>query len=162
MTSLRRMTRFRITACFLLTTVLAACTHSPADSGADAGTGRDGNTSPSAGTSGETKKEQATLPDWLRARIVEYERLPARGAPSSIWRITHQGSPAFYLVSPCCDQFNPLLDARGGEICSPSGGFTGAGDGKCPKPMDAGTEAIRVWVHPEEKHPPAVAPGLGR
>ncbi|MGN7833846.1 DUF6970 domain-containing protein [Pseudoxanthomonas sp. 22568] len=153
MTSPRRVTRFRITSCFLLSAALAACTHAPADSGAN------GNTT-SAGTTASTGQEP--LPDWLRARIADYERLPANGAPGSIWRITHQGSPAFYLVSPCCDQFNPLLDARGKEICSPSGGFTGAGDGKCPKPMDAGTEAIRVWVHPEEEHPPAAAPGLGR
>jgi hypothetical protein len=159
MTSPRRVTRFRITSCFLLSAALAACTHAPADSGADAGSGNNGNTT-SAATTASTG--QAPLPDWLRARIADYERLPASGAPGSIWRITHQGSPAFYLVSPCCDQFNPLLDARGKEICSPSGGFTGAGDGKCPKPMDAGTEAIRVWVHPEEEHPPAAAPGLGQ
>ncbi len=101
------------------------------------------------------------MPDWLRARIAIYERQPVRQAPGTIWRITHQGAPAFYVVSPCCDQFNPLLDAGGREICSPSGGFTGAGDGKCPRPMDPGTDAIRLWVHPQQPDPPATPPGLG-
>ena len=38
-----------------------------------------------------------------------------------------------YLFTPlCCDQFNRLYDAEGRFICAPSGGFGGAGDGKCP------------------------------
>lgn len=122
---------------------MAACAHAPA--GADPG----------------KAEKTSDTPDWLRARIAGYERQPARLAPSTIWRITHQGKPAFYLVSPCCDQFNPLLDAGGKEICSPSGGFTGAGDGKCPSPMDAGTRATRIWVHPDQQDPPTVPPGLG-
>ncbi|MGX5728942.1 DUF6970 domain-containing protein [Pseudoxanthomonas beigongshangi] len=121
---------------------LAACQHATADAALDP-----------AGS--------PQVPDWLRAKIAEYERQSTRQAPSTIWRITHQGAPAYYLVSPCCDQFNPLLDATGKEICSPSGGFTGAGDGKCPRPMDAGTGATRLWVHPEQRDPPAAPPGLG-
>ena len=39
--------------------------------------------------------------------------------------------------------------------------FTGAGDGKCPRPMDAGTRATRIWAHPDQQDPPAVPPGLG-
>lgn len=40
----------------------------------------------------------------------------------------------YYLVyAACCDQFNPLLDAYGQYVCSPSGGFTGRGDGSCPE-----------------------------
>nr|WP_295376372.1 hypothetical protein [Pseudoxanthomonas sp.] len=132
----------RMVASLLLPLGLVACLHAVTDAG--------------SGMAGSPQ-----LPDWLRAKITDYERQPARQAPSTIWRITHQGQPAYYLVSPCCDQFNPLLDANGREICSPSGGFTGAGDGKCPRPMDAGTDAVRLWAHPEQQDPPTTPPGLG-
>lgn len=34
---------------------------------------------------------------------------------------------------PCCDQMHPLYRLDGTYFCSPSGGFTGGGDGKCPQ-----------------------------
>ncbi len=44
----------------------------------------------------------------------------------------------YYLVyAACCDQFNSLLDAHGRYVCSPSGGFTGRGDGSCPELAEA-------------------------
>lgn len=91
----------------------------------------------------------AALPDWLSARIAGYERQPPHEAPAEIWRIRHRGAPAYFVVSPCCDQFNPLLDARGALLCHPSGGFTGAGDGRCPAPQDPGSEAVLLWSHPQ-------------
>ena len=103
-----------------------------------------------------------SLPEWLRVRIGEYEALPADRAPLGVWRITHNGQPAFYLLSPCCDQYNPLLSAEGNEICNPSGGFTGSGDGKCPKPMDQGTKAALVWSHPAATSQTDDPPGLMR
>lgn len=42
------------------------------------------------------------------------------------------GRPVYLFTPLCCDQFNPLYDAEGRFICAPSGGFGGAGDGKCP------------------------------
>ena len=103
-----------------------------------------------------------SLPEWLRMKIGEFETLPADRAPLGIWRITHNGQPAFYLVSPCCDQYNPLFSVEGSEICNPSGGFTGKGDGKCPKPMDQGTRAALVWSHPASAPQTDEPPGLMR
>lgn len=105
--------------------------------------------------------EEAPTPDWLRTRIGEYEKRPAHEVPSAIWRIRHQGAPAFFVVSPCCDQFDPLLDAKGEVLCNPSGGFTGRGDGKCPLPMDEGTEAELLWAHPASREKEHAPPGLG-
>ena len=104
----------------------------------------------------------SSLPEWLRAKIVQFEALPADRAPQGIWRITYNGQPAFYLQSPCCDQYNPLFSAQGNEICNPSGGFTGRGDGKCPKPMDQGTQASFVWSHPAATSQTDDPPGLMR
>ncbi|MDR6843220.1 DUF6970 domain-containing protein [Pseudoxanthomonas sacheonensis] len=103
-----------------------------------------------------------SLPEWLRLKIGEFETLPADRAPLGVWRITHNGQPAFYLLSACCDQYNPLFNAEGTEICNPSGGFTGRGDGKCPKPMDQGTKAALVWSHPAATSQTDEPPGLMR
>lgn len=43
------------------------------------------------------------------------------------------GGQVYYgFIAPCCDQFNPMFDARGKYICAPSGGYTGRGDERCP------------------------------
>ena len=97
------------------------------------------------------------LPGWLLTKIVQFD---ADHAPLGVWRITHHGQPAYYLLSPCCDQYNPLFSAEGREICNPSGGFTGRGDGICPKPMDPGTKATLVWSHPAATSQTDDPPGL--
>ena len=113
-------------------------------------------------TSPQSDPASTSLPGWLRAKIVQFEALPADRAPLGIWQITHNGQPAFYLLSSCCDQYNPLFNAQGNEICNPSGGFTGRGDGKCPKPMDQGTKAALVWSHPAMTSQTDDPPGLMR
>lgn len=102
----------------------------------------------------------SSLPEWLRGKIGQFEALPPDRAPLGIWQITHKGQPAFYLLSPCCDQYNPLFSAEGNEVCNPSGGFTGRGDGKCPNPMDQGTKATLVWSHPAAASLTDEPPGL--
>jgi hypothetical protein len=104
----------------------------------------------------------ASLPEWLRMKIGQFQALPADRAPLGVWRITHNGRPAFYLHSACCDQYNPLFSAEGSEICNPSGGFTGRGDGKCPQPMDRGTKATLIWTHPAATPQTDDPPGLIR
>lgn len=100
------------------------------------------------------------LPAWLQQAIAQYDAQPAADAPQSIWQITHRGVPAYYVVAPCCDRYNDLLDAMGHKICSPSGGFAGHGDGQCPAPVDPGTAVHLVWSNPRATSSP-VPVGLG-
>lgn len=88
------------------------------------------------------------LPWWLRERILQFEASPLNSTPVAIWQIVHRGKPAYFFLSPCCDQFNPLFNDAGQQICSPSGGLAGGGDGRCPGPMDKGTQATFIWAHP--------------
>lgn len=118
--------------------------------------------SSSAASTSQPSPSSTSLPEWLRVKIAQYEALPADRAPLGIWRIAHDGRAAYYLYSPCCDQYNPLLSAEGNEICNPSGGFTGRGDGKCPEPMDRGTKAALVWSHPASASQSDDPPGLMR
>ena len=61
---------------------------------------------------------------------------------------------------PCCDFFNPVLDMEGNEICSPSGGIAGHGDGNCYK-AGFGIPETLVWAHSRsgarERVPPQLA-----
>ncbi|MEO6277899.1 DUF6970 domain-containing protein [Roseateles sp.] len=60
-----------------------------------------------------------------------------------------------YLFTPlCCDQFNPLYDAEGRFICAPSGGFGGAGDGKCPAWAHGVARKLRLPQPPGEQSQP--------
>ena len=102
-----------------------------------------------------TSKADAPTPDWLRARTASYEAGPETEAPSAIWQIQHQGQTAYYVASPCCDQFNSLWNAKGDLVCHPDGGFTGRGEGMCPAPRDAGTPAKLIWSDPRKPAPDA-------
>jgi hypothetical protein len=94
-----------------------------------------------------SEQDDSIMPAWLVARIIDYEKGPADSAPTEIWKITHHGKPAYYFIQPCCDSFNPVYDTAGVEICNPTGGIAGHGDGKCPEPRDKDTEAEFVWSH---------------
>lgn len=64
------------------------------------------------------------------------------------WQIIEYeyGENKYYLVaSGCCDRFNPLFDSDCTEICNPSGGFSGAGDGKCPDWVATLTDGVIIW-----------------
>ncbi|RQP25529.1 DUF6970 domain-containing protein [Piscinibacter terrae] len=97
------------------------------------------------------------LPSWLVSKMKRYDGLPEEQAPLGIWQITREGQPAYLEIAPCCDQYNPLFDAKGQRICAPTGGFHGGGDMKCPNPADPRTKVRLVWVHPKsaDQNPPA-------
>ena len=87
------------------------------------------------------------LPAWLAALVADYDAQPARTAPAAVFALPWQGGTAYLVTAACCDQFNPLFDARGVLICHPSGGFTGRGDGKCPAPLPPDAQRREVWHH---------------
>ena len=70
---------------------------------------------------------------------------PPRRAPSS--RCAYGDGVAYYMQAGCCDQLDPLVDARGVLLCYPSGGFTGRGDGKCPGALPPAAGRREVWRH---------------
>jgi hypothetical protein len=53
-------------------------------------------------------------------------------APQAIYGYQFNEKQVFLVIAPCCDRYNPLFDAAGSELCAPSGGFAGNGDGRCP------------------------------
>lgn len=77
-------------------------------------------------------KLDTTLP-WLQAKIWEYQSKPVSNPARSVIKTMFEGKPVYYVPPICCDIPSELYAEDGKLICYPSGGFTGAGDLKCPK-----------------------------
>jgi len=99
----------RRAACLLLAMATAAC-------------GGPSNPAPSA------EQEQHA------AAIAALQRLALRLRKEPLLRhVLDDGQVVYLAVAPCCDRFNDLYDALGNPVCAPSGGLSGAGDGRCPQ-----------------------------
>lgn len=52
--------------------------------------------------------------------------------PISIQAYQYRGEVVYLLNAPCCDRYNEVYSFFGDSICSPSGGYSGGGDRRCP------------------------------
>jgi hypothetical protein len=58
----------------------------------------------------------------------------------------YRGEVVYFVpYLPCCDIPSQLYDREGQVICAPDGGFTGAGDGKCPDFFELRSDGQKVW-----------------
>jgi len=85
-------------------------------------------------------------PDFVDRRIDEFKAGPKENPPGSIWRYKYKGKVVFYVPPYCCDVPGELYDSDGILICSPDGGLTGDGDGKCSDFFNVRTDEHRVWA----------------
>ena len=65
--------------------------------------------------------------------------------PIEVWRYQLDGKAVYLLIPDCCDQFIKLFDSNYLLICSPSGGFSGHGDGLCPDFYQNSTDKELIW-----------------
>ena len=100
-----------------------------------------------ASSAPSTRVEVAGLPEWLRIRLADYDALPGPAAPRAVYEVPWRGGVAYYVQAGCCDQLDPLIDARGVILCHPTGGFTGRGDGKCLEELPLVAHRREVWRH---------------
>ena len=77
-------------------------------------------------------KLDTTVP-WLQAKIWDYQSRQVSNPPRSVIKTTFEGKSVYYVPPVCCDIPSELYAEDGTLMCYPSGGFTGAGDLKCPK-----------------------------
>jgi hypothetical protein len=83
-------------------------------------------------TGGAFSEEKYQFPEWIN-RLIEKEKAgEAANPPASLSRCKYKGQTVYYRPPRCCDISSSLYDENGNIICSPDGGFTGRGDGKCP------------------------------
>lgn len=105
---------------------------------------------------------QVDVPGWLAARIDRYEQQEPASAPVAIWRITYRGRPSYFVVAPCCDHTNTLLDANGSVVCQPDGDHRGRGDERCPDAVESRVQPQLVWSHPRQPGSPSNPPRSDR
>lgn len=75
--------------------------------------------------------ETVELPQWLRSKIADYEKLAVSSPPRTVFRTEHEGRTVYYVPPACCDIPSELYAQDGTLLCYPDGGFAG-GDGRCP------------------------------
>ncbi len=90
----------------------------------------------------ELKKEPAKDP---AKGILEIIGFKSHQTPQAIYRYSYKGKIVYLAEMPCCDQFNVLFSRDLLEICAPSGGFSGAGDGKCPDFVSKKRSEKLIW-----------------
>ena len=103
----------------------------------------------------------APRPDWITAKIAEYESLPIANPQRSIVRYKFEGKTVFYIPPICCDIPSQLFSEDGKLLCYPDGGFTGRGDERCPTFHKLKREEQLIWQDGRSRIPPSsnVKPG---
>jgi hypothetical protein len=87
-------------------------------------------------------------PPFVDGLIAQQQAGPKKNPPGRIWHYRYQGQAVFYVPPSCCDVPGELYSADGTRLCSPDGGMTGGGDGKCPDFFDARSDEVLVWADP--------------
>ena len=88
---------------------------------------------------------EVLLPACLQERIEALAKDPSEGSPVKVTLYTWQAQKVYYVVSPCCDKFNMVLDRQCQILGYPDGGYTGRGDGKMPDFFKEATDPKVVW-----------------
>lgn len=70
------------------------------------------------------------MPTCLDTKIKQMKSDPRQSPPQSVTQYDYKGKTVFYVVMPCCDQFNIVYDAECNYLGAPDGGITGKGDRK--------------------------------
>jgi len=109
---MKSLATIRRSVLFTLSFIIAACTTA-------------------ADSSGTASKSTPSPAQVIQARIAAFEVSAPEKRPSEITRASYNGTPAWLVYWPCCDQFHYIYDAKGKALCAPLGGIAGSGDGKC-------------------------------
>ncbi len=81
---------------------------------------------------GEEQKEPVSaMPACIQKMIDDGRKQSPPEVPLQVEEYMYNGNTVYLVTAPCCDHYNVLYDTACKEICAPSGGFTGRGDGKC-------------------------------
>ncbi|MGQ0740155.1 MAG: DUF6970 domain-containing protein [Bacteroidota bacterium] len=81
----------------------------------------------------------------INNKISQIKARPKFNPPAEVNEHRYKGKRVFLFTADCCDQYNELYDEDCNYICAPSGGITGAGDGKCTDFSTAAQHIRLVW-----------------
>ena len=84
-------------------------------------------------------------PAAILAVIEQLKSAPVENPPARVVSYSYRGGVVFYVPPHCCDVPSTLLDGAGQKLCSPDGGMTGRGDGKCSDFFETRTNERVLW-----------------
>ena len=84
-------------------------------------------------------------PKWVAQLIIRFQREPVGNPPREIWQYIYKGQIVYGVSEVCCDAYYTVYDINKKEVCAPSGGFVGRGDGRCPDFYTQSTNKKLVW-----------------
>jgi len=88
---------------------------------------------------------QSGNPEWVDQLIKQFEQDLVGNPPLSIWQYEYDGQVVYFVPAHCCDIPSVVYDASGAILCSPDGGITGKGDGRCDDFFDQRTNEQLIW-----------------
>ncbi len=93
------------------------------------------------------KSQQAkdAYPAWIKDFIAREETYPVADPPASLMQCGYKNQTVYYVPPRCCDVPGILYDETGNAICSPDGGISGIGNGKCPDFLTTRKNCRTVW-----------------
>ena len=83
--------------------------------------------------------------DCIQNMIEEFLKQPKERRPYSVTEYLYKGNLVYYIISPCCDQYNPVYNDDCEYLGAPTGGARGAGDGKLPDFFSNVTNKKVIW-----------------
>jgi len=96
------------------------------------------------------KEAKDSVPACVRQRIDAGMKENPRTTPLQVDEYDYKGRKVYLFTADCCDFFNTVYDENCKEICAPSGGITGKGDGKCPGFSDEAKHVRIIWKKEEK------------
>jgi hypothetical protein len=91
--------------------------------------------------------EQKAIPACVQSAI-DSAMLKPKGYLSEISAYTYQSKTVYLFVPGCCDRYIDLKDENCKYLFSPSGGFTGRGDGTHPNFYTEAKFIELIWKDP--------------
>ena len=98
-------------------------------------------------------EEKYQSPDWIKTLIEKEETGEVANPPAFLSRCKYKGRTVYYRSSRCCDIPGILYDENGNVICSPDGGLTGRGDGRCADFHGQKRECEIIWRDTRTRSP---------
>lgn len=98
-------------------------------------------------TSSGCKKEDFPegIPECIESKIKEIAEGETWNPPAKIYSYQYEGQIVYYFPSKCCDIPSTVYDKDCNALCSPDGGITGKGDGKCPDFFSKRVDEKLIW-----------------
>ena len=87
----------------------------------------------------------AALPGCIKNKIDSFKVKARHEQPQRVVEYMYKGKKVYYVEMPCCDFFNEVYDDKCNFLGSPSGGFSGKGDGKLADFFVLASHEKPVW-----------------